>query len=267
MSNPQSESQPSGSAASSSRWVVVLAATLVVVFALVFARFTFFTGNGTAEGPQGPTQLANASPFATATQVSGNSNVGTNGTVVAGQTPPPTPIVAGYPSPNVISAREQQLLAQVPANNGGKTYAKVIVISLDGQFMQAIQNGKIVRWTYVTTGRGALPTPPGFYNIFQKDSPLNFYPQSTDPANTQEFGYISKVQYGMAFAPNGYYIHEVWWRTVWGPGTQYDHTDPGRNENSPGSHGCVNTPLDAMVFFYQWADMQTPVIIYDSVNP
>lgn len=259
MSNPQ-PSTPNGSSVNTNRWVIALAATLVIIFALVFARFTFFTGKGAAEGPVGSTQLANSSPIATATTFNGNGGVGSSGTVVAGNTPLITPVVAGFPAPDTISPYEQGFLNQVPSFYGQKE-SKIIYVSLAGQFWQAIENGKIVRWTYVTTGRGALPTPAGFYRIFRKDSPLLFYPESTNPADFQHFGYISKVQYGMEFLDGGFYLHDVWWRTVWGPGLNDPHWDPGRQENSPGSHGCVNTPLDAMVFLYQWAPMGTPVIV------
>jgi hypothetical protein len=258
----QATPPPSGQfSGRSTRWVAILAATLVVVFALVFARFTLFAGKGTAEGPSGPGQLANASPISTATAANGTSSVGSSGTVVQGNTPNVTPIVPGYPAPNVISAQEQSILNGVQAYYG-QPESKVILVSLQGQYWQAIQNGKIVRWTYVTTGRGALPTPTGWYSIFEKDSPLNFYPESTNPADTEHFGFISKVQYGMEFLAGGFYLHDVWWRTVWGPGLSDTHWDPGREEWSPGSHGCVNTPLDAMVFLYQWAPLGTPVIVF-----
>ncbi len=255
--NQQQSSLPSDATPPrSNKWLVILAATLVVVFALVFARFAFFAGKGTAEGPQGSSSLANASPFATATPITGSGNGSSSGTVVPGQTPAMTPIIPGYPAPNVISPLGQQAIQTANAMFG--VHRKIIIVSLSGQYLQAIQDGKIILWTYVITGRAALSTPPGSYQIFLKSSPLTFIPISTDPKNPF-FGYPSKVQYGMEFLSGGFYIHDTWWHSIYGPGLTFDHYDPGRLEWQEGSHGCVNTPEHAMTFLYQWADLGTPV--------
>src|SRR6185437_1560547 len=181
--NQQQFSPPSKGApdapARSNRGIVILAATLVVVFAVIFARFALFNGKGAAEGPQGASTLGNAPPVATATHGAAGSGIGSSGTVVAGATPQMTPVIAGYPAPNVISAAGQAALQRVPAEFG--VQHKVILVSLSGQYLQAIQDGKIILWTYVITGRAALSTPPGDYRIFLKDSPLVFLPGSKDP--------------------------------------------------------------------------------------
>jgi lipoprotein-anchoring transpeptidase ErfK/SrfK len=258
MSAPPNMPQDQRTQNRSLRWIAILAAALVVVFALVFARFTFFSGKGAVEGPGSIASLGQPSPVATATQFNSSGN-GTNGTVVPGQTPAETPVIPGYPAPNVISPYEQGFLDQATAQYG-KQESKIIYVSLDGQFIQALQNGKIVRWAYVITGRGTLPTNPGFWQIFLKDSPLVFLPQSRDPRSPL-FGYNSNVQYGMEYQEGGFYIHDAWWHTVYGPGLNFDHYDPGRVEYQEGSHGCVNTPLEMEAFLYQWAPLGTPVII------
>lgn len=254
-----SSDTPQGSSSRSLRRVAILAAALVVVFALVFARFSLFGSKGNAEGPGGIASLGKPSAIPTATQFNGSAS-GTSGTAVAGQTPVMTPIIPGYPAPNLISAQEQSHLDQVPSQYG-KQESKIIYISLTGQFIQAIENGKIVRWSYVTTGKGDLATPSGFWQVGFKDSPLTFVPASRDKAS-EFFGYDSKVQYGLFFLDGGYYIHDTWWRTVYGPGTNYPHIDYGRDEWSDGSHGCVNTPLEMVAFLYNWTpDSGTPVIV------
>jgi lipoprotein-anchoring transpeptidase ErfK/SrfK len=261
MSTEQPASNSKGQLA---RWALFVALAAVVIFGLIFARFAFFGGNGGAETSPKSAQIGQASPFATATASAGGSGSANSGTVVAGQTPNVTAAVPGYPAPNVVSNTTQQLLSQAPSVYGsGVSMSKVIVVSLQGQYLQAFQNGKLVLWTYVITGRGSLPTPPGWYQIFLKDSPLTFLPGSTDP-KSPFFGYPSKVQYGMEFLDGGYYIHDTWWHSIYGPGLTFDHWDPGRLEWQEGSHGCVNTPLDAMAFLYQWADLNTPVIVTDN---
>ncbi len=235
------------------RVTITLAVAAVVVLGLALARFALPDANGVAEGPAFA-HVINASPIATATPIAGSNQISGN-QVLQGATPLATDVAQGYQDPSKDTAQEQALRAQ----DGNP--AKVIMVSLQGQFIQAFQNGKLVRWAYVTTGRPGMETPTGFYNVFLKQSPLTFLPISTVPGNP-DFGFPSKVQYGMEFAQGGFYIHDVWWRTVYGPGTEYDHWDPGRGEPSPGSHGCVNTPLELMAWLYVWTPMGTPVIVY-----
>lgn len=235
-------------------WQLV-ALPAVILIALVAALVHLVApGARVAEQPGPAAAISTASPIATATPLASGATV-TSGQVVQGATPLPTEIVQGYQDPSQDTAQEQALRAQ----DGNP--AKVIMVSLQGQFIQAFQNGKLVRWAYVTTGRPGMETPTGFYNVFLKQSPLTFLPISTVPGNP-DFGYISKVQYGMEFAQGGYYIHDVWWRTVYGPGLENTHWDPGRGEWSPGSHGCVNTPLELMAWLYVWTPMGTPVIVF-----
>jgi lipoprotein-anchoring transpeptidase ErfK/SrfK len=98
------------------------------------------------------------------------------------------------------------------------------------------------------------------FHIIYKGSPITFYAGSHDPASPF-FGYDSKVQYGMEFLDGGFYIHDTWWRTTYGPPLTANHYDPGRGEYEEGSHGCVNTPLEMMAWLYVWTPEGTPVII------
>jgi lipoprotein-anchoring transpeptidase ErfK/SrfK len=232
---------------------IVLVVTIVIVFVLVLGRFTLFNGKS-SEGPS-LAQAGTAQPIATATPVPGGGAQVTGNTVIPGATPLPTAIIQGAPNPSQDTAYEQQLRAE----DGNPS--KVIMISIQGQFIQAFQNGKLIRWDYVTTGRPGMDTPTGFFDIFYKQSPFEFTPISTDP-NSIWFEYASMVNYAMAFAPGGYYIHDVWWRTIYGPGTQVYSWDPGREQTNTGSHGCVNTPLEMEAWLYTWTPLGTPVIVF-----
>jgi lipoprotein-anchoring transpeptidase ErfK/SrfK len=175
---------------------------------------------------------------------------------IVGEIPPfPTDIVPGYPDPRVDSTSEQQMRTQI------SNPSKVIMVSIQGQFLQAFENNKIVRWSYVTTGRVGMDTPQGVFTIFNKVTPVTFLPLSTDPKSVY-FGFPSIAQYGLEFAEGGYYIHDAWWRTIYGPGLTTEHWDPGREEYQTGSHGCVNTPLEMMAWLYLWAPVGTKVIIF-----
>jgi hypothetical protein len=135
----------------------------------------------------------------------------------------------------------------VPAN--AVTPGKVIVLSLSCQVLTAYDNGAPLLTTYITTGRPALPTPPGQYSVLRKVSP---WQMTSDWPRSSPYWYPpSWVQYTLWFRGDGYAIHDAPWRDRYGPGTQ-----------SNGSHGCVNVPMPTMTQLYNWADVGTPVRVY-----
>ncbi|HEX6548396.1 MAG TPA: L,D-transpeptidase family protein [Candidatus Dormibacteraeota bacterium] len=124
-----------------------------------------------------------------------------------------------------------------------------IVVSLGDQTLYAYEGGVLKLQTYVATGRPALPTPPGDYHIFYKSSPYHMVspwppwsPYYYDPVD---------MDYAMEFIPGGYFLHDAWWRSWYGPGANlYD-----------GTHGCVNVPHDAMAWLYSWAQVGDEVVV------
>jgi len=236
---------------------IILALVIVVATVLVGVRFMLSTPSPQSEGPGSAMHLTGAPPFGTATPVAAASSTsGSQGTPVAGTQSWIQSVVPGYPDPSKDSAAEQS----IRANLGNPD--KIIMISLTGEFLQAFDHGKLIRWTYVTTGKSTTPTDVGVFHIFSKQSPVKFLPISNNPSSP-EFGFASKVQYGMEYEDGGFFVHDVWWRTVYGPGTNADHWDPGRAEWSPGSHGCVNTPLPVVQFLFFWAPIGTPVVVFE----
>ena len=125
---------------------------------------------------------------------------------------------------------------------------KVILISLSQQTLTAYQDGVKQLTTYVTTGRPALPTPPGVYSVLRKNHPWQMV--SDFPPSSPYWYPPSWVQYTLWFRPDGYAIHDAPWRSTYGPGTQ-----------QYGSHGCVNVPMPTMSTLYAWADVGTRVIV------
>ncbi|MDD3219090.1 MAG: L,D-transpeptidase family protein [Lachnospiraceae bacterium] len=126
-------------------------------------------------------------------------------------------------------------------NDIGGTYVEV---SITEQKMWCYKDGRQIVETPVVTG---LPTEDrmthtGLYAIDAKKSP--------DVLSGQ--GYDSEVTYWMPFNGNEG-IHDAdRWRTEYG-GTIYQ---------SSGSHGCVNTPLDAVATIYNTVQIGTAVIVY-----
>jgi len=144
---------------------------------------------------------------------------------------------------NAIWQRENQVVA---ANVGA---GKVIVISLSRQALTAYQNGTAVLTTLVATGRPALPTPPGVYNVFARMS--GFYMVSPWPVGSPYWYPKSYVNFGLEFLGGGYFIHDAPWRSWYGPGSNLYN----------GTHGCVNVPYSPMLFLWNWAPIGTTVIV------
>jgi lipoprotein-anchoring transpeptidase ErfK/SrfK len=88
-------------------------------------------------------------------------------------------------------------------------------------------------------------TPPGFYTILAR------VPNETMESGSigaDHFYKLEDVLFTQYFTNFGHAIHFAWWRT---PETI------GR----PGSHGCLNLLLDDSQFFWEWADIGTPVLV------
>jgi lipoprotein-anchoring transpeptidase ErfK/SrfK len=236
--------------------LLAVVAVIVLFAAALFLRYATSSTNYNADAQQSP--FANVPATAYSTEPVGNSdslNSFKGGSPVAGATPYVTSIIPNYPDPRVESATVKTRISQLG------TPDKFIAVSLGGQYLQAYEKGKLVNWTYVTTGRPSMETPTGTFKVLWKQSPFTFEALSTDPAS-EYFSYDSKVQYALNFDPNGYFIHDVWWRTHYGPGSNFGSYDKGRQENTPGSHGCVNTPMETVAWLYVWAPVGTHVFIF-----
>ncbi len=140
----------------------------------------------------------------------------------------------------------------------GVSHQKVIIVSLLEQTLRAYDNGQLALSTYVTTGRRSRPSPPGFLNILDRRSPTIFI--SSEPRNSPLWFAPTEINYALLYYPDGDWIHDAWWRTSFGPGTNLPHYDPLAFNG--GSHGCVNLPLQPMAQLYAWTPLGTPVIVY-----
>ncbi len=122
----------------------------------------------------------------------------------------------------------------------GKTY---IEVNLSLQTMWYYKDGKLLVETPVVTGmKGSADTPTGFYSVYQRAKDTYLYGDD----------YVSHVDYWMAFL-GGYGIHDASWRSTYG-GNIYTYD---------GSHGCVNTPFNAVKTIYENSGIGTFVIVYD----
>ncbi|HEX7734678.1 MAG TPA: L,D-transpeptidase [Ktedonobacteraceae bacterium] len=72
------------------------------------------------------------------------------------------------------------------------------------------------------------------------------------PASSPYYYAPIHVNYGLQLTSSGIYLHDATWRSVFGPGTNVPHKGPVYGP-STGSHGCVELPLQAMRWLYNWA--------------
>lgn len=131
--------------------------------------------------------------------------------------------------------------AEIPkgASSLGKTYVQ---ISLKKQNMKVWKNGKAVINTPIVSGNPnrRMATPPGIFKIKKK----------MKNAVLRGPGYASPVKYWIPF--NGSIgIHDAYWQPVYGGSRYLSH----------GSHGCINTPLEAVGKLYNHVNVGTPVIV------
>lgn len=125
-------------------------------------------------------------------------------------------------------------------NDIGDTY---IEIDLTNQKMYCYQKGDLIVETPIVTGNMMLhrDTPSGIFYIYYKQKNRIL----------RGPGYASHVNYWMAVR-KGVGIHDALWRDEFG-GTIYQ---------KHGSHGCINTPYDAMKLIYDQYEVGMPVILY-----
>jgi len=156
---------------------------------------------------------------------------------------------------------------------------KVIVISLREQVARFYEGGNMAAFTYVTTGRPGDTSIPGFWTAINRHAPDNPNRRSPvpipggfgdvftapDPAGTPGYYQPTPIHYDVAYNPNGYWLHDAYWRGKFGPETNLPHHDPMAFNG--GSHGCVNMPYQTTVgvnmqWVYNWTPLGTPIIIY-----
>jgi hypothetical protein len=135
---------------------------------------------------------------------------------------------------------------------------QVTMVSLREQAARMYQNGKLVMWTYVTTGRFERPSVPGLHYAETKQTHIEFQP--TEPIGSPIRGYPTPINYAIYYADYGFFMHDGWWRTSFGPGTNLPHWDPAAFNG--GSHGCINVPLANMATFYGWVQLYSPIVVY-----
>lgn len=114
------------------------------------------------------------------------------------------------------------------------TSGKQIVVDLSDQATYAYENGALLRSVTVSTGMWGTPTVQGDYQVYVK---------YTSQTMSGPGYYLPGVPYVMYFY-QGYSLHGTYWHSNFG---------------TPMSHGCVNMPTPEAEWFFNWAEVGTPV--------
>jgi LysM repeat protein len=117
-----------------------------------------------------------------------------------------------------------------PAVTGGHS----IVVDLSDQRIYAYEDGVLVRNVLASTGLWGTPTVQGDFTIYVKHVAQTM----AGPGY-----YLPDVPWVMYFY-QGYGIHGTYWHSNFG---------------TPMSHGCVNLPTPEAEWFFNWAEVGTPV--------
>ncbi len=131
--------------------------------------------------------------------------------------------------------------------NGNDLHDTYIAIGIKAQTMWYYKDGKCLLTTPVVTGNTSkkMGTPTGVYAIA--------YKQRDHVLRGED--YESPVEYWMPFYEyRGIGIHDASWRAADAFGKEIYKTN--------GSHGCVNTPTDAVKILFSIVESGTPVVVY-----
>lgn len=124
-----------------------------------------------------------------------------------------------------------------------------IEVDRSAQVAKAIENGEVVYTALVTVGTQAFPTPVGTFAVYNRV--LNETMDSATigiPRDSPHGYYLTGVLYTQ-YIVDGVALHYNYW------------SPPEAFGNYPGSHGCVGMTLADSKFFWDFADIGTPVII------
>jgi hypothetical protein len=118
-------------------------------------------------------------------------------------------------------------------------------VTLSGpQHVSAMQGDLEVRRELISAGIERR-TKPGFYRIkYRVESET--MDSRTVPDATRTY-LLKDVLYTQYFDDEGSAIHYNWWATTWG---------------APGSQGCLGMKLEGAKFMWEWANINTPLVVH-----
>ncbi|MDW7982487.1 MAG: L,D-transpeptidase [Thermomicrobium sp.] len=152
--------------------------------------------------------------------------------------PPPADVPAFAPE---LFPRAPSLV-RTPLPGAPSQEMKWIEVDLSAQVLRAWEFERLVFWTLVSTGLPQYPTPTGLFRVSVKLR----YERMRGGTPGIDYYDLPNVPHTMYFY-RGYALHGAYWHSNFG---------------HPMSHGCVNLPLDAAAWLYEWTPVGTVVWIH-----
>lgn len=157
--------------------------------------------------------------------------------------------------PDIKAQKTQSTPAQASYNPcKDNTLDKLIIVSISARHLWACEQSQIAKDTPVITGMSFLAadlTPTGTFYIDSKQRDLNL--RGSDSTGSWD----DPVKYWMPFLYNQYGtygFHDATWRDP----SEFGNVSP---DSDKASHGCVELPLTASAWLFNWALVGTKVSI------
>ena len=122
------------------------------------------------------------------------------------------------------------------------TDKKLITVDIGKQMVYAWEHGRIVYSTKASTGMRYTPTVKGTFKI-QRKIPLQNMKGNYPPYPPYDLKNVPNVMYFY----QAYAIHGAYWHNKFGFRV---------------THGCVNVPVAASQWLFEWADAGTQVAVF-----
>ena len=123
----------------------------------------------------------------------------------------------------------------------GQFGPKWVDVNISTQTMVAFEGQTPVYSSKVSTGLAKYPTVEGIYRVYAK-----YRTTKMEGGRGADYYYLPRVPYTMYFY-SGYALHGADWHNNFG---------------QPMSHGCVNLPLEAAKWMFEWAPVGTMVVTH-----
>ena len=129
--------------------------------------------------------------------------------------------------------------------NAKNLFTGWVDVDLTAQQLVAYEGDTPVFRAPVATGKDGFNTPTGTFAIYSK------YTMETMTGSAGgETWYVPNIPW-VQYIVGGVAFHGTYWHDRWGTGYRL-------------SHGCVNLPLEAAAWLFDWAPVGTPVIVIRS---
>lgn len=131
-----------------------------------------------------------------------------------------------------------------PLPDDAPSEGRWIDVHLTQQLMVAYEGREAVRTVVTTTGMPGWETPPGWFAINNRVANETM---ESGSIGAESYYVLKDVLFTQYFTDRGHALHYAWWKTA-------------ETIGRPGSHGCLNLLLDDAQYFWDWANIGTPVI-------